>query len=257
MSERFLSKRPIRAIGWAFFLLTLVFSIPAESVLTQQGEPSHETAHDHGVSSSQPAGPQWEGSLEGIAFSDRNHHVAGILVLLIGLTELREALAITLLAWLRFLLPAAMLSAGSLLMVWSDHDAWPIGSLNLTETFSGTDHEILQHKIYGILSLTVGLIELLRRAGLLHHTFWNVPLPAFAVIGGLMLFLHRHGIHPSTQAIALNHAVMGTMAIVAGSCKLISARAASPSNPAGLSRWKLTWVGFILLIGLQLLFYSE
>jgi hypothetical protein len=257
MSERFLVNRPIRATGWAFFLLALAFGIPAESVITQHGEPAHKTAHDHGTSSSQAADPQWEGSLEGIAFSDRNHHVAGILVLLIGLTELREALAITLLAWLRFLLPAAMLSAGSLLMIWSDHDAWPIGSLNLVETFSGTDHEILQHKIYGMLSLTVGLVELLKRAGRLHHAFWNVPLPAFAVIGGLMLFLHSHGIHPSARAIALNHAVMGTMAIVAGSCKLISARAASPSNPAGLSRWKLAWAGFILLIGLQLLFYSE
>ena len=257
MSERFLSKRPLRATGWAFFLLALAFGSPAESVLTQQGESAHEMAHDHGASSSQTTGPPWEGSLEGIAFSDRNHHVAGILVLLIGLTELREALAITLLTWLRFLLPAAMLTAGSLLMVWSDHDAWPIGSLNLAETFFGTDHEILQHKIYGILSLAVGLIELLRRAGLLHHTFWNIPLPAFAVLGGLMLFLHSHGIHPSAQAIALNHAVMGTMAIVAGSCKLISARAASPPNLAGLSRWKLAWAGIILLIGLQLLFYSE
>jgi len=257
MSERFPFKRPIRATGWAFFLLALAFGIPAESVITRQGESAHETAHDHGASFSQTAGPQWEGSLEGIAFSDRNHHVAGILVLLIGLTELREALTITFLAWLRFLLPAAMLSAGSLLMIWSDHDAWPIGSLNLAETFFGIDHEILQHKIYGILALTVGLIELLRRTGQLHHTFWSIPLPAFAVIGGLMLFLHSHGIHPSAQAIALNHAVMGTMAIVAGGCKLISARAAAPSNPAGLSRWKLAWAGFILLIGLQLLFYSE
>jgi hypothetical protein len=257
MSERFLLNRPIRATGWAFFLLTLAFSIPAESVITQQGEPAHERTHDHGAPSSQTAGPQWEGSLEGIAFSDRNHHVAGILVLLIGLTELREALAITLLSWLRFLLPAAMLSAGSLLMIWSDHDAWPIGSLNLAETFSGTDHEILQHKIYGILALAVGSIESLRRAGLLRHAFWNIPLPAFAVIGGLMLFMHSHGIHPSARAIALNHAVMGTMAVVAGSCKLLSAQAASPPNPAGLSRWKLAWAGFILLIGLQLLFYTE
>jgi putative copper resistance protein D len=256
MFERLLPSRPIPA-GWAFFLPIVLLIVAAGPVLAQHGETMHESGHDHGSSSSRTVGPQWEGSLEGIAYSDRNHHVAGLLVLLIGLTELREAFAVTLLAWSRFLLPAAMLSAGGLLMIWSDHNAWPIGSLNLAETFSGADHEILQHKIYGILALAVGLVELLRRAGRLHHTFWNFPLPAFAVIGGLMLFLHSHGIHPSAQAIALNHAVMGTMAIVAGSCKLISARASSPSNPAGLSRWKLAWAGFVLLIGLQLLFYSE
>ncbi|MSQ77305.1 MAG: hypothetical protein EXR97_02470 [Nitrospiraceae bacterium] len=249
-------KRPFRATGWAFFLLIALLGVVGTSI-TQHGNASQEMAHDHGASSSYTSGHQWEGSLEGIDFSDRNHHVAGILVLLIGLTELREALAISLLAWLRFLLPAAMLSAGSLLMIWSDHNAWPIGSLNLAETFAGTDHEILQHKIYGILSLAVGLVELLRRTGRLCHTFCNIPLPAFAVIGGLMLFMHSHGTHPSAQAIAFNHAVMGTMAIVAGSCNMISARADSPWNPAGLSRWKLTWTGFVLLIGLQLLLYSE
>lgn len=256
MVERFLLKRPFRATGWAFFLLIALLNVAGTSI-ARHGDASQETAHDHGASTSQTAGPLWEGSLEGIAYSDRNHHVAGILVLLIGLTELREALGVMLLAWLRFLLPAAMLSAGSLLMIWSDHDAWPIGALNLAETFSGTDHEILQHKIYGILSLAVGLVELLRRSGRLRHTFWNIPLPAFAVVGGLMLFMHNHGIHPSAQAIALNHAVMGAMAIVAGSCNMISVRADSPSNPAGLSRWKLAWAGFILLIGLQLLLYSE
>jgi putative copper resistance protein D len=256
MDKKIIPIRPIR-IGWAFFLPIILLIVAAGPVAAQHGGVPHETIHDHRVSSIQAAGPQWEGSLEGIAYSDRNHHVAGLLVLLIGLTELREAFAITLLAWSRFLLPAAMLSAGGLLMIWSDHDAWPIGALNLAETFSGTDHEILQHKIYGILSLAVGLIEWLRRAGRLRHAFWNFPLPAFAVIGGLMLFMHSHGIHPSAQAIALNHAVMGTMAIVAGSCKLISARADSASNPAAPSRWKLAWAGFVLLIGIQLLFYSE
>jgi hypothetical protein len=256
MFERVLASRPIPA-GWAFFLPIILVIITAGPVPAQHGGTTQGSGHDHGGSSSHTVGPQWEGSQAGIAFSDRNHHVAGLLVLLIGLTELREAFAITLLTWSRFLLPAAMLSAGGLLMIWSDHNAWPIGSLNLAETFSGTDHEILQHKTYGILSLAVGLIELFRRAGLLRHAFWNFPLPAFAVIGGLMLFLHSHGIHPSAQAIALNHAVMGTMAIVAGSCKLISARAASASNPAAPSRWKLAWAGFVLLIGIQLLFYSE
>ena len=47
--------------------------------------------------------------------------------------------------------------------------------------------------------------------------------PAFAVIGGLMLFMHSHGAHPSAQKIAMDHAIMGTMAILAGSSRLIGA----------------------------------
>lgn len=263
MSARLLPNRPIPATGWAFFLLITLLSVITDAAIAQHGDSSHESGygamtdhgHDHGGTAT--GGPQWEGSPEGIAYSERNHRLAGVFVLLIALTELREALAWTLLAWSRFLLPAAMLGAGGFLLVWSDHEAWPIGPLNLAETFSGTDHEILQHKIYGILSLAVGLIEWLRRAGRLAHAFWKAPLPVFAVIGGLMLFVHSHGVHPSAQKIAMDHAIMGTMAIVAGSCKLLSTQAASPSSPAGLSRWKLAWAGLILLIGVQLLFYSE
>ena len=113
----------------------------------------------------------------------------GLFVLLIALTELREALALTLLAWSRFLLPAAMLGAGGFLLVWSDHEAWPIGSLSFAQTFLGNDHEILQHKAYGVLLFSVGMVESLRRAGRLAHTFWTAPLPVFAIIGGLMFSL--------------------------------------------------------------------
>lgn len=254
MYGSFLPSRPIPATGWAFFLL-IAISL-AGPVSAQQG-PAHEMVHEHGSTHGHTAGPQWEGSPEGIAYSERNHHLAGLFVLLIALTELREALALHWLAWSRFLLPAAMLGAGGFLLIWSDHEAWPVGSLSFAQTFWGNDHEILQHKAYGILLLTVGLIEWLRRAGRLQHVAWKIPLPVFAVIGGLMLFMHSHGDHPSAQKIALNHAVMGTMAIVAGVSKLLSARTTSHTNSAGLSRWGLAWAGFILLIGIQLLFYSE
>jgi hypothetical protein len=45
----------------------------------------------------------WEGSVAGIAYSEFNHHLTGMLVLIIGLSELRQALAIPFWAWTRFL----------------------------------------------------------------------------------------------------------------------------------------------------------
>jgi putative copper resistance protein D len=236
----------------------MLLGVIAGPALAQRSESSHESSHalTHGHGGTATGGPQWEGSPEGIAYSERNHHLAGVFVLLIALTELREALALTLLAWSRFLLPVAMLGAGGFLLIWSDHDAWPIGSLSFTQTFIGNDHEILQHKAYGVLLFAVGAIESLRRTGRLTHAAWTAPLPVFAIIGGLMLFLHSHGDHPSAQKIALNHAVMGTMAILAGTGKLVSMRTV-PAQPAAPPRWSLAWAGFILLIGIQLLFYSE
>jgi len=263
MPARFLSNRPILATGWAFFLLITLLGAVTGPALAQHAESAPESSHGamsehgHGHGGAATSGPKWEGSPEGVAYSERNHHLAGAFVLLIALTELREALALTLLAWSRFLLPAAMLGAGIFLLVWSDHEAWPIGALSFAQTFFGSDHEILQHKAYGILLFAVGVIESLRRAGRLSHAGWAAPLPVFAIIGGLMLFLHSHGDHPSAQKIALNHAVMGTMAIIAGSSRLVSAGTGQQASQGRLSRWNLVWSILIVAIGVQLLFYSE
>jgi putative copper resistance protein D len=87
------------------------------------------------------------------------------------------------------------------------------------------------------------------------HAAWTTPLPLLAIIGGLMLFGHSHGDHPAAQKIALHHAVMGVLAITAGSSKLWSTwwRA----REAGVAKWDVLWACLILVIGAQLLIYSE
>jgi hypothetical protein len=281
-------RRPIRGTGWAFRLLGLwighsagrdgpglagwvlccliMTSMPAGLVTDPAAGAEHETgaAHHHHTVVASPS--LWEGSPEGIAYSETNHHLAGILVLLIGLSELRQAFGLHVLAWTRLLLPLSLVTAGIFLLIWSDHDAWPIGSLTLAQTLSGQDPEMIQHKTYGVLALAVGAIELLRRLGPKRHGTWAIPLPLFAIVGGLMLFAHSHGDHPAAHKIALHHTVMGLLAITAGSSKLVSSRwrkpvqwgrhgDAVPVVPG--TWWEFGWAGLILLIGLQLLFYSE
>lgn len=217
----------------------------------------HEAAvvgHDHHTG--EAVSDAWEGSRAGIAYSERNHHIAGWCVLLMGVAELSHVMRLSSLGWPRLLLPAAMLFSGVFVMIWSDHEAWPIGSLSLTETFFGHDHEIIQHKIFGLLALVVGSVELFRRIGRLGHMTWATPLPLMAIVGGLILFSHSHGVHPSAQKIAEHHAMMGAMAVTAGSSKLVSGWGRSGSETAPF-RWELLWAGLILFIGVQLLIYSE
>ncbi|MEK6603911.1 MAG: hypothetical protein AABY69_05855, partial [Nitrospirota bacterium] len=112
-------------------LMTLSLML-ASFAVAQQHDASPLSPHDHHAPA---AAGQWDGSPEGVAYSEFNHHLAGVFVLLIGLSELRGGLGVTMLAWSRFLLPFAMLGAGGFLMIWSDHDAWPIGSLSFAQTF--------------------------------------------------------------------------------------------------------------------------
>lgn len=234
-------------------LLCMLVFVPA---LTS----GQETEHHHTYGPMTVLG--WEGSPEGKAYSEFNHHLAGWFVILIGLSEIPLRAPVKWVGWVHFLLPVGMLGAGSYLMVWSEHDAWPIGHRTFTETFFTGDWETLEHKIYAMLLLAVGSIELMRRIGRLRHTAWAIPLPTFAVVGGMLLFLHSHGPHPAAHAIALHHMAMGTLAIAAGACKFVGANARhlphlSQSTAQNRTGWAFAWAGFILLIGLQLLVYTE
>jgi len=240
-------------------ILAFIVLVPWTVGLAGMDMSVHQGEHRHTIASG-----QWEGSAEGIAYSEFNHALAGLGVILVGLTELRTAMGWTALAWSRWLLPAALVGSGIFLLIWSDHEAWPIGSWTLAETFSGKDPEMLQHKIFGILALGVGMVEWLRRAGNLGHWFWSALLPGFALIGGAMLFLHMHGPHPAGHQIQIRHHIMGTLALAGGlawfagewrqrsgqSTELLHAHESHPTL-------KILWAVTVIVIGAQLLFYSE
>ena len=213
--------------------------------------------HDHAVTHDSAGVPRWEGSVDGIAYSEFNHHLAAAFVLLMGLSELLAVLALRSLAWTRFLLPAAMLAAGGYLLGWSDHDAWPVGSLSFAQTFVGGDPEIQQHKLYAVLLLGVGTVEALRRLGKIPSAAAALPLPILAIVGGLLLFAHQHGDNPAAHSIAVNHMIMGTIAIAAGFFRLAAPASFQRDGLVGHGAWQLAWPGLILLIGVQLLLYTE
>jgi hypothetical protein len=216
--------------------------------------------HHHSGSTPQPG--QWEGSPKGIAYSEFNHALAGGGVILVGLSELHRAMGWRLLVWIRWLLPVSLISSGIFLVIWSDHLAWPIGPWTLSETLSGKDPEMLQHKIYGILAIGVGSVEGFILANHCRYWCWRAVLPGFALVGGFMLFLHMHGPHPAAHQIQVHHTVMGTLALAAslawfaGEWHYWSPHARYLfSQPRSVM--KIVWAFLILAIGVQLLFYSE
>lgn len=245
---------------WArLAILAFIVLVPSTMGLAGMDMLVHQGEHNHSIASG-----QWEGSAEGIAYSEFNHALAGLAVILVGLTELRTAMGWTALAWSRWLLPVALGGSGIFLLIWSDHEAWPIGSWTLAETLSGKDPEMLQHKIFGVLALGVGAVEWLRRAGKLGHWVWSALLPGFALIGGGMLFLHMHGPHPAAHQIQIHHYVMGALALAGGLAWFAGEWLHRPVPTASTLPTqkrrpvlKYFWAIAVIIIGVQLLFYSE
>lgn len=125
------TKRPLRAALhtssiWLVVLWgTIIFLCqPSLSSSAQRPPAPHATGDSHPAHLSEGVVQQvdltvsgWEGSAEGKAYSEFNHRLAGAVVVLIGLSELHGALGIAAWSWMRFLLPGAMLAAGTYLIV--------------------------------------------------------------------------------------------------------------------------------------------
>ena len=199
---------------------------------------------------------RWEGSPEGKAFSEFAHHFAGSFDVIFGLAELGSALQYPLPYWIRFILPGALSVVGGFTLIWSDHEAWPIGSLSFMETFFGEDHEIIQHKSYALLALSIAFFELLRRTGKVRHPAWAAPLFLLVLVSALSLFDHSHGNHPAAAKIQFHHSLLGIVGVGAAFSKGLASWLPGAS-PQTRRRWEVAWSGSVILFGLLLLVYSE
>lgn len=248
---------------WPSLLSVLLFIIVSSTCIPDAQAQTHvghqNVTNDTRVTDDSHEGhasERWEGSPEGKAFSEFAHHLAGFFDVTFGLAELRSALQYPLPCWTRFILPGALSVVGGYTLIWSDHDAWPIGSLSFVETFFGQDHEIIQHKSYAILALAIAFFEMLRRTGKVRHPAWAAPLVLLVLVSALSLFDHSHGNHPAAAKIQFHHSLLGIVGVGAAISKGLASWLPGASSQMR-KWWDMAWAGLIILFGLLLLGYSE
>ena len=184
------------------------------------------------------------------AYSELNHHIAGVFILLVGgLVMLASADNIRF-PWARFVWPGLFFLLGVFLLFRHDPESWPWGPLSLQESLS--DVQIVQHMIFTFIVLGIGIIEGLRCRGTLTHSLWSLAFPALAVSAAFMLFAHKHGEGLSADKIYRHHSIMAVSGIVAMIAKVI--------DDTQLVKGKIgayLWSGLMMFIGLMLLIYTE
>jgi putative copper resistance protein D len=184
-----------------------------------------------------------------IAWSEYNHHWAGIFVLAIGLLALADRAGLRLARhW-----PLLFLVMAGFLFVRSDPEVWPIGENGFWESLR--DVEVLQHKLLVLIVAVFGLFEWRVRLSGTRRGWTPYVFPIVCAAGGAALLTHSHNISniKDQLLIEITHTPLALFGIAAGWARWLELRL--DGRGARLAGW--TWPVCFILVGLTLLDYRE
>jgi hypothetical protein len=142
-----------------------------------------------------------------------NHHLAGWMLILVALIGVLELSPLKKYDWLRRLWPLPLIFLAMLMFLRSDREH--LSDLTLANVLS--DPEELQHKLFALLALVIGFLELFRRTDRLQHLLWSYVLYSAIIAGGIFLLFHS-GQH--SHAVHEQHLWMGATAVAIGVTKV-------------------------------------
>jgi hypothetical protein len=173
-----------------------------------------------------------------------NHHLAGWMLILVAVFGVLELSPLKKYDWVRRLWPLPLIFLATCMLLRSDREH--LSDLTLANVLS--DPEELQHKLFALLALFIGFLELLRRTDRLKHFLWSYVLYSAIIAGGVFLLFHG-GQH--SQAVHQQHLQMGGTAVAIGVTKTV-----------GDLSTRLVWprvllASLFLALGLELVRYYE
>jgi putative copper resistance protein D len=211
---------------------------------TDASAPQHPQAYVPGETPPLPRTPA------DIAWSEFNHHWAGIFVVVIGLLALLERSGKA--RWARHW-PLAFLVLAAFLFVRSDPETWPLGQIGFFESLR--DAEVFQHRVIVFLVVAFGLFEWAVRTGRIKRPWAPLVFPILTAIGGGMLLMHSHNITDVKEQflIELTHIPIAILAVASAWARWLELRMPPPEGRIAGLVWPICYV----LIGLLLVNYRE
>lgn len=182
------------------------------------------------------------------AWSEYNHHWAGLFVVTMGVLAMLERLGVRAARhW-----PLVFLGLATFLFIRNDPRAWPLGPAGFWESLTLPD--VLQHRTFVLLVIAFALFEWMVRTGRLPERPWAYVFPLLCAVGGGLLLTHSHAMFNLKDEFLteVTHAPLGVFGAFAGWGRWLELRLPE----AG--RWPAwTWRACFTAVGLLLLFYRE
>jgi copper resistance protein D len=184
------------------------------------------------------------------AWSEFNHHWAGIFVLVMGLLALVHATGHA--RWARHW-PLVFLGLAGFLLVRNDPGAWPLGPLGFWESMRYP--EVLQHRIFVLLVIAFGIFEWLVRTDRVRLHGAALVFPLLCAVGGGLLLTHSHaGLNLKQEyLVEVTHVPLGVLAMVTGWSRWLELRLTGSSGRLAGRVWPIAFT----LIGVSLILYRE
>jgi putative copper resistance protein D len=184
-----------------------------------------------------------------IAWSEYNHHWAGVFVLLIAVLALLNQAGMR---WARHW-PLVFILLGGFLLLRSDPEVWPLGDEDFMAAWR--DIEVLQHRLFVSLILVFAVFEWSVRTGRLRSPRAALVFPLMVSAGGALLLTHSHAIANVKDAmlIELTHTPLAIAGISAGWARWLELRL--PGRSGRIAGW--VWPLCFAFVGILLLWYRE
>jgi putative copper resistance protein D len=185
-----------------------------------------------------------------LAWSEYNHHWAGLLVALMGLAALAQRSGRA--SWAKHW-PLLFLLLGAFLFLRADAEVWPMGEIGLIESLK--DPEVAQHRLFVVLIVAFAFFEWGIRTGRIASRRLALVFPLLAALGGTLLLTHSHALGNVKEELLIEwtHLPIAVLGITAGWTRWLEVKA-----PDAEGRWAgWVWPVCFILVGLLLLGYRE
>jgi putative copper resistance protein D len=186
------------------------------------------------------------------AWSEYNHHWAGIVVLSMGVLALVAQAGKV--SWARNW-PLAFFGLSAFLFLRSDPETWPLGPIGFWATLA--DPEVLLHRFFAVLVIALAVFEWRVQTGRVASGGARLAFPVLIAISGALLLTHSHSLGNIREEVLaeLSHIPLAILAVTAGWSRWLELRLPAENQTRGVMA--RVWPLCIALIGVVLLNYRE
>lgn len=238
---------------FAFFALLLApfaFSQAPHTPSNPGMEMSASASSDNGTTAAKLLADKQE--------SEFNHRLTGFFVICAGMLILAESSLVKRWRWVRYAWPLCFLAAGLFVLVYSDTEMWPFGPQ--MPWFAITHNlEDLQHKLFALILVGLGYIELQRARRRLTAVWSSWFFPLAAMGGAVLLIFHVHnGNMRAPHAMQTMEHIQEQHRWFAATGFAIGLSSLAARMPHKWQRFfNAAWPTFLILLGVLLTLYTE